>query len=339
MKALGFFRYALTSCVAAAMLAGCGGSQPPIGAPATMPLATRRPVRPPNASLLYVLNTSCCVKYPIDIFLRDDASKGIVGHIGRFLAEGGIFVDSHGTLYTTTGWESGENSARAYKRGAHKPFRIYSGADCAFDIAAASDGTVYIADACGTTDFSTGDVAVYRAGQTKPSRLIDPGGAPYALALDAHDNLYVGYNSLHTYWGQVKRYRPGAQRGEALLPSNFAFFITGVGIDKSGALLVANNGSGAIDVFTNKRRPPSRVIHTGQSHIDKFAFDAQGDALYVTSGCISGGAYVPRPSSSSGCGKRPNELVALDYATGKRLWTLQRIGIPVSVAVWPRPTF
>jgi hypothetical protein len=30
-------RYALTSCVAAALLAGCGGSQPPIGAPGAMP--------------------------------------------------------------------------------------------------------------------------------------------------------------------------------------------------------------------------------------------------------------------------------------------------------------
>ena len=30
-------RYALCSCVAAAMLAGCGGSQPPIGAPGAMP--------------------------------------------------------------------------------------------------------------------------------------------------------------------------------------------------------------------------------------------------------------------------------------------------------------
>jgi hypothetical protein len=34
MRSLGLGRYALTSCVAAAMLAGCGGSQPPIGAPA-----------------------------------------------------------------------------------------------------------------------------------------------------------------------------------------------------------------------------------------------------------------------------------------------------------------
>ncbi len=37
MKSLDLSRYALCSCAAAAMLAGCGGSQPPIGAPGTMP--------------------------------------------------------------------------------------------------------------------------------------------------------------------------------------------------------------------------------------------------------------------------------------------------------------
>jgi hypothetical protein len=37
MRSLDFGRYALTSCVATAMLAGCGGSQPPIGAPGAMP--------------------------------------------------------------------------------------------------------------------------------------------------------------------------------------------------------------------------------------------------------------------------------------------------------------
>ena len=33
MKSLGLCRYALTIGAAAALLAGCGGSQPPIGAP------------------------------------------------------------------------------------------------------------------------------------------------------------------------------------------------------------------------------------------------------------------------------------------------------------------
>jgi hypothetical protein len=37
MRTSDFSRYTLSSCVAAAMLAGCGGSQPPIAAPGTMP--------------------------------------------------------------------------------------------------------------------------------------------------------------------------------------------------------------------------------------------------------------------------------------------------------------
>ena len=37
MKSLAFSRYARSSCVALAMLAGCGGSQQPIGVPGTMP--------------------------------------------------------------------------------------------------------------------------------------------------------------------------------------------------------------------------------------------------------------------------------------------------------------
>jgi len=37
MRVSGFGRCALTSCVAVALLAGCGGSQPPIGAPGAMP--------------------------------------------------------------------------------------------------------------------------------------------------------------------------------------------------------------------------------------------------------------------------------------------------------------
>ena len=37
MKILGFSRCALAVCAAAAMLAGCSGSQPPIGVPGAMP--------------------------------------------------------------------------------------------------------------------------------------------------------------------------------------------------------------------------------------------------------------------------------------------------------------
>ncbi|MGB6952957.1 MAG: hypothetical protein WBE15_13540 [Candidatus Cybelea sp.] len=42
MRILGFNRSALLICAAAAMLAGCGGSQPPIGAPGAMPQTSAR---------------------------------------------------------------------------------------------------------------------------------------------------------------------------------------------------------------------------------------------------------------------------------------------------------
>ncbi len=52
MKSLGLGRYALSSCVAAATLAGCGGSQPSIGAQGAIPanlivgrIAEPRPLR------------------------------------------------------------------------------------------------------------------------------------------------------------------------------------------------------------------------------------------------------------------------------------------------------
>jgi hypothetical protein len=298
-------------------------------------MAAARSSASESTSYLYVTNTAT-VSYPVDIFLRENPSKGIVHHIRRVLAPQGIFIDSHGIIYLTTSWQSGNNGVWAYEPGARKPFRVYQGVDCAFGVVAASDGTVYIADACGTSDHSKGDVAVYPPGQTTPARKIRPGGSPYALALDAHDNLYVGYNSLYTYWGQVKRYRPGARHGDALLPQHSTFFITGVGIDKHGALLVAN--SGVIDVFTANDRPPTRVIHTGQSHVDEFAFDRRGAILYVSSGCFNSGLAVRL--TSSGCGKRPNTVVALEYATGKRLWTLgERFWVPVGVAVWPSARF
>jgi hypothetical protein len=41
MKSLGHGRYALFSCAAAALVAGCGESQPSIGVPGVMPQGPR----------------------------------------------------------------------------------------------------------------------------------------------------------------------------------------------------------------------------------------------------------------------------------------------------------
>src|SRR5580692_9231081 len=349
MRSLDFSHHALSGVVAA-LLAGCGGSQPPIGAPGTMPLslqssavftriAARAVTDAKDTSYLYVANWGFGSGGGIYIFLRDDPSKGVVDKIRDGVATpDGIFIDTHGSLYVTNGHMSGRESVEMYAKGGHKPIRIYTGALCAFDVIAADDGTAYITDACGGPH-TRGRVLVYPPGKTKPSRSFFPGGTPYCLTLDAKNNLYVGYNSIGSYAGQVKKYRPGAKDGVDLIPPNTVHFLTSVAVNEHGALLVANEVGGAIDVFTGKDEPPSRVIKTGQSHPFMFAFDGRENTIYVTNPCVGS----PRPLTSSYCPPSglPNTVAAIDYSSGKQLWTLSvKVGwVPAGVAVEPTAPF
>ena len=327
----------------ALLLAGCArwAAVPlsPAGSPMSAYTARGPAGASKDASRLYVANWGFGSGGGIDIFLRDDPSKGPVDRIrdGVFTPDG-IFVDAHDNLYVTNGHMSGRESVEMYAKGGHKPIRIYTGALCAFDVIAAIDGTVYIADACGGPH-TRGRVLVYPPGKTKPSRSFFPGGAPYCLTLDAQNNLYVGYNWNGSYAGQVKRYRPGAKDGVNLLPPNTVYFVSGVAVDEHGALLVANSEGGEIDVFTGKNKPPSRVIKTGQSHPFMFAFDQRENRIYVSDPCFIPGV---KPLSSSGCSGpgRPDTVVALDYASGKRLWTFRERDLrPMGLAVTPSAPF
>ena len=72
------------------------------------------------------------------------------------------------------------------------------------------------------------------------------------------------------------------------------FFLTDIAVDSHGALLVANGHDGAIDVFTGKGQPPSRVIKTGQAHPFMFAFDQPENKIYVTYPCQPGGGSTEK---------------------------------------------
>ena len=52
MKISGLNHYALSFCLVAVMLAACGGSQPPIGAPGAMPTLQRSPALAQSAQQL-----------------------------------------------------------------------------------------------------------------------------------------------------------------------------------------------------------------------------------------------------------------------------------------------
>jgi hypothetical protein len=103
MKSLDFGRYALSSCVALAMLAGCGGSQPPIGAPGAMP-----PQSVPAAAqydraapLLYVANFTADYN-DVKIYHANAKDPSPVAIITNDIdTPADDCLDAQGTLYVT----------------------------------------------------------------------------------------------------------------------------------------------------------------------------------------------------------------------------------------------
>jgi len=109
MKSLDFSRYA-QSCAAIALLAGCGGSQPPIGAQQAQLLAKTIPESQgierdsatgswmlPEAKgedLLYVTNYS-------DVLVYSYPEAKLVGELKKFYSAAGECVDANGDVFVT----------------------------------------------------------------------------------------------------------------------------------------------------------------------------------------------------------------------------------------------
>ncbi|MGB8150123.1 MAG: hypothetical protein WCE97_02905 [Candidatus Cybelea sp.] len=109
----GFTGYALTSCVAAALLAGCGGSQPPIGAPgATSYGAPRHIAAHPapatakgawSGDLLYVATGG-------DVYVLSYPSGKVVGRLG--VDAYSLCSDKRGNVFLVQGETIAEYSHR-----------------------------------------------------------------------------------------------------------------------------------------------------------------------------------------------------------------------------------
>jgi hypothetical protein len=159
MRSLDFRDYVLSACAAAAMLAGCGGSQPPIGAPAAMPqvsaIATHaergKSWMKPEASgddLVYATgacNGTCVLSYP---------ENQLVGTlpVGNGLNSGACADPASDVFITDT------SSVYEYAHGASSPVATLSlpgsqAAGCSID---PSTGNLAV-DFAGTG----GDIAVF----------------------------------------------------------------------------------------------------------------------------------------------------------------------------------
>ena len=187
MKALDYGRYALSSSVAAAMLAGCGGSQPPIGAPGTMPheparTGVRRMTSGAPYKLLYRFHPLSNGEHPA-----------------------GALLDIDGTLYGTTvgGGLSGNGTVYGIStRGVHKLVYSFGGSpDGAFpthsllDVSGTLYGTTYYGGGSGCR-YTYGCGTVYSISISGSEKVLyafkggKDGGNPSAGLIDVNGTLY-----------------------------------------------------------------------------------------------------------------------------------------------------
>jgi hypothetical protein len=160
MKSLGFGRYTL-AIVAAAMLAGCGGSQPPVGAPGAIPVSS----------------------FPGIPSLREPHSKGAASR---------DYKVSPGLLYVAlSGIRAPYDQVNVYDTRAKNPSplaTITDGVSYPQSACMDSDGTLYVTN----QGSGAGWVSEYPLGKTEPSATITDGiSGPGFCAIDRDGNLWV----------------------------------------------------------------------------------------------------------------------------------------------------
>ncbi|HZY96805.1 MAG TPA: hypothetical protein VFE35_06860 [Candidatus Cybelea sp.] len=218
MKSLDFRRYALTSYVATALLAGCGGSQPPIAAPGAMPQTSAIATHAargtswmlPEAKgedLVYVATGD-------DVYVLSYPHGKLVGNLG--VVGNSLCSDNQGDVFIP----SGSYKVLEYAHGGSSPIQtLYSGdipLGCAVD---PTSGNLAVTNEAS----GAGEVAIFANAKGTPTWYRDQEIFTYGLcAYDDRGNLFVDGSGTGNFLAELSKGR-SAFRNYALNGSFDAF--------------------------------------------------------------------------------------------------------------------
>jgi sugar lactone lactonase YvrE len=248
MNIVALSRYAPGFTIAAAVLASCGGSQPPIGAPGAMPQSrtissdaehgNEAPDYKVSGALLFVTNSDSPPYDAVTIYDAKADNPSPIAVINEDVAQAnGDCVDAHGTLYVASEPESGPGWISEYALGETKPLRVITNgintpAFCAID----RRGNLWV------TNIGDATVTEYLKGATVPhfilkNRLTQPDG----IAIDRNGNIYVG-NLDPSGTSNVQAYPPGKKSPSRTITDGVTWPV-GIAVDNEGTLYVTNDVS------------------------------------------------------------------------------------------------
>ncbi len=230
-------RYALGVCVATAMLAGCGGTQPPIAATGANVAHVRQASSSGN-DLLYIR----VGRYLVEILTYPGLSH--VQDFGVQGAQGGFCSDSGGDVFITGyDYNHGAGYIDEYAHGGTTPIAtLHEEATfpnyCSVDPTA---GTLAVAN-------GQSNVAIFHAAKGRPKYYRVSGFQKYgALAYDGQGNLFITGSNIQARKKELAELPKGSSRFTSITMKNVPS-ITGLQWDgKYLAFLVHRNAYATVD--------------------------------------------------------------------------------------------
>jgi hypothetical protein len=309
MKRSDLSRYALSVSVAAALLTGCGGSQPPVGAPGAMtqsraiatrtdhsgsrmlPEASRKAGTEYKATgpLLYVTNFDSPPYDGVTIYDAKESNPAPIAIINAEIFQpGGDCIDADGTLYVASNPGSSLGWISVYALGTTTPLRIITQgingpAFCTID----ARGNLWVAN-------SGSGVAEYLKGSTVPYFTLSNGLThPDGLAIDRKGNIYVG--DLQPYGtSNVQVFRPGKKSPSRTITDGITWPV-GIAVDAKNTLYVTNDNEPCnIEKYRMGQNHPYETITKGIEGPTAVTFARTGRMYEVnegTQGCTSNGPW------------------------------------------------
>lgn len=283
MRISGLRHYVFGSCVAAALLAGCGTSRPPIAAPGAMAQASSIAARAdrgtsPTAKAIRTLyvNTGIARSNAV-VLLRngtwkeiDTITDGIGNPIRNWIdAKGNLYVADTSQIAITEYAPDTSDPSFSYNKGVEEPV----------DVATDSAGNVFEADQLGES------VNEYpQQSNTIVASCFINESIVESVAVDGKGDVFVAYNENKPYGqGRIVEYTGGLTGCRATLLGVTFTFVGSIALDNANHLIVCDDeDADRVDVVKPPYRKVSGTLGSGYSMPFTIRINKRSDRAYVT---------------------------------------------------------
>ena len=267
-------RYALSSCVAAALLAGCGGSQPPIGAPGALALQSQAAS---EQHRIYVTTNPGyqILTYKLDGEQTPPEITGVTNPWGLAARNRKLYAVEY---CNPSRCDDGSGGILTFTVGGFPAKPTISGLTVPDGIAVDGHGKIYVTNWCSPTRCGRahGEILTYDSSGNPSSPTIPILGRPVGVTVDERGKIYV--TDADTRDSAMTAYLPNGQRTP---PTIKGVSGAGVAVDRNGKIYIVNQGANMITTYTPNGKPTTPTITSG---LDAPYFIAIGEygKIYVT---------------------------------------------------------